>query len=137
MSAIRERVTAGEAVMDDRDPGWWRDDIDQAINLDTLDLNTTDCCVLGQRCPLDALAEAVGAGSPDMLTGADYDEAYGVNAVLTRGGLPSDTWGPIDSWAASHGFTGSSSEMDALTAEWKRIIIARREAAAATGEQAK
>lgn len=136
MTAIRERVTAGEAVMDERDPGWWREDIDRAINLDILDLNTTDCCVLGQRCPLDALAEAIGLESPEMLTGADYDEAYGVNLALMSG-RTATTWVPsLDAWAREHGFTGSNDdELDALTAEWKKDIIARRETAAAAGTE--
>jgi hypothetical protein len=130
MTTITEQVAAGAALMDDRDPGWWCADVERAIDLWTLDLATTDNCVLGQRCPLDALAEAVGAENPDMLRDCDRDEAYGVNATLLRDGVPG-TWVPsLDGWARAHGFTGGDRELDALTAEWHRVILERRETAA-------
>lgn len=134
MSTITERVALGEALMDERDPGWWREDAEPPIDLRVLDLGSTDLCVLGQRCPLDALADAVGAESPEMLTYADRDEAYAVNAVLLRGGTGG--WRPsLDVWALAHGFTGGGDEMDALTAEWKRVIEGRRGAATTAGEE--
>lgn len=43
MSGIAERVAAGAALLDERQPGWW-----QRINLDSLDLGSCVGCILGQ-----------------------------------------------------------------------------------------
>ncbi len=132
MSAVTERVTRkGVPFMDEHDPGWWRADIDRPVNLDLLDIAATDRCVLGQRCPLVALAAAVGAGSPDRLTAGDWDEAYAVNAARLRG-IPAP-FTSLDVWAFEHGFTGSSEEMGELTGQWRQVIAGRREAEARHG----
>jgi hypothetical protein len=127
MSAIAERVAAGAAFLDVNDPGWWRADVERAIDLDTLNLLEVDSCVLGQRCPLKAPAvsryEAYGA----RLAGRD-----------TRG------IADLDSWAIPLGFQAVTGVIDddgdpllnkasladyrALTAEWKRVIAERRQA---------
>jgi hypothetical protein len=122
------RVAAGEAFMDTADPGWWREDIDRAINLDDFDISRPDACVLAQRCPLDALAARVGALSAASLLDDDMDEAYFVNAARLGTGAVRDGQ-TLTEWATAHGFAGNSDEMPALTAEWKRVITRRRKAA--------
>jgi hypothetical protein len=43
MTTIKERVKAGAALLDREEPGW-----EQRINLETLNLEESCCCVLGQ-----------------------------------------------------------------------------------------
>ena len=128
----RARVAAGAATLSENDdPRWWAADAGRAVDLATLDLSTTDCCVLAQRCPLDALADATGLESPDMLAGYHYDQAYAVNAVRLAG---ESSWVPgVEAWARAHGFTGYPGELGALTAEWRRVITGLREAVASRG----
>jgi hypothetical protein len=121
------RVAAGEAFMDAADPGWWREDIERAINLGDFDISRPDACVLAQRCPLEVLAERVGALNAESLLDCDMDEAYLVNAARLSSGAGRDDE-TLTEWAAAHGFTGNGDEMPALTAEWKRIITGRRKA---------
>jgi hypothetical protein len=128
MATIPERVALGEAFMDEHDPGWWREDADQAINLAELDLESPESCVLGQRCP--ASAKPSGYRWPTTRFDA---------MAATLGSFTSRT--QVNKWAAPLGFQASviydgDDELDggeyaALTAEWKRVIGARREAAAA------
>ena len=81
LSTITERVAAGAAFLDQHDPEWWRADVEQAIDLDMLDLASTSHCVLGQRCPLD-LRNAPYAPSPydamaNSLSGLGEDDEPG------------------------------------------------------------
>ena len=122
-----KRVAAGEAFMDTADPGWWREDIERAIDLADFDISRPDACVLAQRCPLDVLAQHVGALNAESLLDSDMDEAYFANAVRLGNGAVRDGE-TLTEWAAAHGFTGNSDEMPALSAEWKRIVIERRAA---------
>lgn len=112
--------------MDAVDPGWWREDIERAIDLGDFDLSRPDACVLAQRCPLEALAGHVGALDAESLLEGDMDDAYFVNAVRLGNGAVRDDQ-TLTEWATAHGFTGNSDEMPALTAEWKRVITGRRE----------
>lgn len=123
MNSITERVAAGAAFLDNHDPGWWAADADRPIDLDTLDLEKTDRCILGQRCPLETLAEYVGADSPDDLGYIDMGEAYYVNAVHL--GSPAGRFAMAE-WAISYGFNATHEEFAPLTAEWKRVITERR-----------
>ena len=110
---IAERVANGAAFLDEHDPGWWRPDVDRAINLETLNLGDSDLCVLGQRCPLARLASHSGY------------RAYAAHLM----GAKAANLDPIWAWAKPRGFaTANYSEYPALTAEWKRVITARREA---------
>lgn len=59
---IPAAVSAGEAVMDAADPGWWRED---ALSLEALDMEHGDTCVLGQRCPDTVLAAWLGRAPGD------------------------------------------------------------------------
>lgn len=43
MSGVAERVAAGAAYLDDREPGWW-----ERIDMDRLDMSAECLCVLGQ-----------------------------------------------------------------------------------------
>lgn len=122
------RTAAGVAFMDTADPGWWREDAERAIDLGDFDVGRPDACVLAQRCPLEVLAEYVGALGPESLLDSDLDEAYFANAARLKARDAAGD-GTLTAWATAHGFTGDSDEMPALTAEWKRVITERREAA--------
>jgi hypothetical protein len=85
--------TGGE-LLDRRDPGWWHPDGARAIDLGTLDINSTSLCVLGQRygdygrgmltlgleC-VDEISEPYGFSPPH---GGSHDEDQANSARLTR-----------------------------------------------------
>jgi len=96
---IAARVARGAALLDERMPGW-----DQRINLDRLDLHSPCRCILGQIFP---------ASSRD---GGYWD---GIKEL----GLAS--WGPDPGGAEAYGFT-TARNFQMLTAEWRRVIGARR-----------
>jgi hypothetical protein len=105
---IAERVARGAALLDSEIPGWW-----QLIDVDSLDINDCYACVIGQLFADEAMhwnPFEVGAA---WLIGRD---AYGC-----------DTHAPA---LIDHGFSVSRSddetEVNALTAEWKRLISERR-----------
>ena len=106
--AVRDRVEAGVAWLDQHDPGWWK--VDQPghgpnggpIDLDVLDIQSPCRCVLGQR------------------WGNYYSSSIGITMdEATDFGF--DT--------AGHG----RAEFEALGEEWTRVITERREAAALEG----
>lgn len=128
VKTIPERVTAGEALMDGQDPGWWRADAERAIDLDLLDLADAGMCVLGQRCPADVLIAWRGGGDGTRPSGGGYF-AYGYRLAGIPGG-PGDSGDlPLFAWATAHGFAGEPGEYRELTAVWARVIRARRGAA--------
>jgi len=101
------RVAAGVAWLDDHLSGWWRAN---RFNLDRFQIHDGCNCVIGQLAP----------------EGYDY---YGAIE---------DEWLDLtDITAQEFGFDvcGASAadskraEYDALEAEWRRVIVARREAA--------
>jgi hypothetical protein len=110
---VAERVAAGAAYLDEHDPEWWREGVRNAISLSRLDLGDGNSCVLGQRCPAERMMRS-HLNSP-----FDVQLRY-----ITRGrGL----WAELQPWAAQHGFaTDRGCGYWRLTAEWKRIIKARR-----------
>lgn len=117
---IAERVAVGATFLDQNDPGWWRADVERAIDLDRLNLRRGVDCVLGQRCPV-----------PDPKPCGFV--AYA--AILT--GLPAKTGSDLDAlweWGTSLGFTAPlwtpdmNMTHDGLTIEWKRVITERRQA---------
>jgi len=127
MSTIAERVAAGAAFLDEHDPGWWRPDVERAIDLDELDLSRTDECVLGQRCPVEVLAEYISGmawkkepGLPDRVLAY---HAYTRHLSRLHGSGRTR-------WACDLGFSAMPEENSwfALTAEWKRVITERRSA---------
>jgi hypothetical protein len=101
-TAIAERVAAGAAWLDEHRPGW----VDR-INLDTLDLSDTCKCVLGQEYGRFVLGDdlILDEGSESHLLGFDVDE-------LRQDGQ----------------YAGK--QYAALTAAWRELVLARREAAA-------
>jgi hypothetical protein len=114
MSAtVAERVAAGVAYLDEHDPKWWQERGPNSISLSQLDLGNASKCVLGQRCPVDRWLRS---GS----TRFDAQLRY-----ITRG---HGVWSELSEWAASHGFMASPQKPGyyQLTAEWKRVIRARR-----------
>ena len=104
MSGIfTERVAKGAALLDEKRPGW----VDR-IDLDTLDIDNCEDCVLGQ---------AFEAEVHD-------DENCGYTDGLEALGIPSGR--PEEDF----GFDAHRADQASLTAEWKRVITARREASA-------
>jgi hypothetical protein len=126
-TAVADQVAEGAVFMDEHDPGWWREDVPRAINLETLALDQTDRCVLGQRCPLTVLASRVGREVAE-LEYIDFGEAYYAFACHLSG-----LSGPaFHEWAVAHGFItadGDAENWAGLTDEWKRAIGDRRAAA--------
>ena len=104
MTTIAERVARGAAFLDEREPGW-----DARIDLDTLSLDSPCCCVLGQ------LHGGYGAGL--RATGLGDDDGRDIELGFF--------------WTDEHlvGFSLDDEPGD-LTAEWKRVITARRESGA-------
>jgi hypothetical protein len=113
MTTVAERVSAGVSYLDAHDPEWWRPSVKNAISLKSLDLGSGNSCILGQRCPAERLLRS-RSDSP-----FEAQLHY-----ITRGrGL----WAALAPWAAQHGFTtGRGCGYHQLTAEWKRVIRARR-----------
>lgn len=128
MTSVTDRVAAGAAYLDEHDPGWWRADVERAIDLDTLDLFHGDRCILGQRCPVSVLAARVGVtvadeSEPDELTGAAWRLAFD---AYSRTLTPGMDYGQFMEWACEYAFIAEDTEWDDLTAEWRRVIEARR-----------
>jgi hypothetical protein len=100
--SIAERVAKGAALLDKKNPGWWKPDAAPiAIDLDDLELSSDCNCVLGQ------------------LAGNYAEGVSGLGIHLLR-------------QEVTHGFlldlNGEGDDLDwpPLTAEWKRVITARR-----------
>jgi len=95
------RVARGAALLDEKLPGW-----DRRIDLDNLHLGSKCDCVLGQEFANDALGPlrfGYDVGLVELFNG---DEAE-----ATRCGFLAER---------------SDDGVELLTAEWKRLILARR-----------
>jgi hypothetical protein len=131
MSGIPERVALGAAFLDEHDHPWWREDVENAIDLDRLDMECGDVCVLGQRCPFGTLTAYLGyTPDPDDPDEADDLEfRYHSYALRLSGISPRES---MEDWAVAHGFNrpfgGGGAEYRELTAEWARVIRERRAA---------
>jgi hypothetical protein len=105
VSTVADRVAAGFALYEERDPGWWREDAKPPVALSILSMGDCCRCVLGQR-----------AGGADCY----FDQCsrlFGWDEGDAAGGGP----------AIAHGFNGlDEDDDDALTAEWGRVISERR-----------
>lgn len=132
MSTIAERVALGAKFLDEHDPEWWRPDVEQAIDLATLNLASGSMCVLGQRCPRETLASFLGDKMP-LYSNPEYYR-YSAYASRLRLLYGADTFG----WGHDLGFDDDIAADDpdddgsrhgGLTAEWKRVITGRREVA--------
>jgi hypothetical protein len=108
VSTITERVAAGAALLDERDPGWWREGITHAIDLDRLDMKRGSCCVLGQR---------EGTGSPLAFLARKRKLRLSTSQAEENGFL-----------SGSAVVEDEATEYATLTAEWARAIEARRTA---------
>ena len=105
MSTIAERVAAGEAFLDEYDPSWWRADVGRAIDPGVLDVASGCWCPLGQR----------------------YGSfATGLHATGLAGLADCARFGFL--WEASSSREVIDAEIDALNAQWRHVITARREA---------
>jgi hypothetical protein len=102
-AAIAERVAAGAALLDEKRPGWWRQ-----VDLAVLDLEDCRLCVIGQ------------------LFGPEWEYSRGsYGAGLAALGLDA---GRYEEFA--YGFDIENfREFADLTAEWRRLVAARRLAA--------
>lgn len=107
----RARAVRGADLLHLKLPGWWREDFPRPINLDTLDLGSDCGCILGQTWDVPGDGDDAFCLHADKILGFDHDLAdevyYGFNL-----------------------YDGSRAGFDALTAEWKRIIISLRAEAA-------
>jgi len=119
VTAIAERVAAGAAFLDEHDPPWWRADVERAIDLGMLELADPAACILGQRCPLEVLRSYANGRR------LHQDDRYWAYAEKLK---PEDGEDLL-TWASGRGFSDRLlRNFPALTAEWKRLIEARRSA---------
>jgi hypothetical protein len=111
-----EYQRAGAAVLDEKDPGWWRADIENAIDLGELVMHDPRACVLGQRCPGERWPSIAGRLSGFGWLRDDHDD-------------PRDE---RDAWTRAHGFEiAHGADYAELGDAWTADIEARRAAAAA------
>ncbi|GAA4626729.1 hypothetical protein GCM10023196_036150 [Actinoallomurus vinaceus] len=106
MPSIPERVAKGAALLDEKLPGWH-----DRIDLDQLRLSSPCNCILGQTWD----GEVEHGDDPFFLhanrlfgreSGVHVEAAHGFNSV--------------------HSGRAAREEFGELTAEWRRIILARR-----------
>lgn len=110
---VETRVARGVALLDEKRPGWWAEDCPRPIDLDRLSIVDCKNCICGQLSDDDPTTESSGFTiSARELFGDAYDFTPWAKPLLT------------------HGFSGTpdvgGDEFDALTAEWRRVILARR-----------
>lgn len=115
-SALEERfgryVDNGIAYFDKHFPLWWRDDVPNAVNLDTLDMSSASRCVL---------AQCTGDFYHDAKVRQDFSADRAVTCGLC---IPADL-SFVDQWVA----------WGILTDRWRSVIIKRREALAQAAKQ--
>lgn len=99
-----ERITAGGALLDVLDPGWWHADAVPSVDLDALNMADWDMCLLAQRFAPARWARQRVAASPYQI---------GLLAL----GVPFNA-------APDYGFAGV--DVDVLTPGWRQYIAARR-----------
>lgn len=105
---IAERVARGAALLDEKLPGW-----DKDINLDRLDLSSSCRCVVGQLFVSNRLARVA--------------RLLGETLTPYAGGLITLGLG-LDGEDYDYGFdkADEAGNYELLTAEWERLILARR-----------
>lgn len=111
---ITERVAQGAALLDEKLPGWH-----ERIDVGRLDLGDTCDCILGQEF----------ASHPDVDVDNDWSGTSPFDIGVRE--LFAAPWYASAGQAEAHGFDaigklGRMAEVDALTAEWRRVILARR-----------
>lgn len=115
MSTVAERVAAGAAFLDGREPGWW-----ERIDLGSLDM-TADCgCVLGQL--------NTDLGNPGW---GEIARRFGVrraSSTFADDARPCD-WELGFNASMARGRDAQDREFGELEAEWKRVITERRDGA--------
>ncbi len=102
------RITAGAALLDALDPGWWREGATPSVDLAALNMADTRPCLLGQR-----FTHPAPAADRPRLGLQPYE-----TGLLILGVLPGN--------AAPCGFTGADAGL--LTAGWRHLVISRRAA---------
>lgn len=101
MPEIAERVAAGAAFLDEHDPGW-----DQRINVAALDISSCEKCVFGQ------LRDNYWRGLQWLHRVDPGAEQIDLGFMFKSSDEPED----------------EDADIAGLTAEWKRVIGARRAA---------
>jgi len=107
MTDLNTRIERGAAFLDGREPGWW-----QRIDLETLDLDESCRCVLGQL--------ATDLGDPERGVWPRVCDQFGVRAT---------GWDNDDNGRARDidlGFITDGEYVEELTAAWRALIEARR-----------
>jgi hypothetical protein len=116
---IETRVAQGVALLDEKLPGW-----DERIDLDNLELDNTCNCILGQEFCHHPDVDMEDDGNDEGWPAASPFD-IGVRELFDAVRFTNP-----EHAARSHGFDASSpsmpGEFDTLTAEWKRVILARR-----------
>lgn len=134
MTSITERVAAGAAFLDEHDPEWWRADVERAIDLDSLRLSHPASCILGQRCPAEAVEQFVRQRFGWRIDDVEDPEDFNFWAFAhALSGIPfgreGDPNGPVVTWSSALGLNSATADADEygeLTTEWTRIITERR-----------
>lgn len=110
-AAVAGRVAAGMELMDKLDPGWWRPDVGNAVDLGRLTIRRSRDCVLGQR-----HGDYVkGLKALKLWTATDE---HGINRAAEARGFQ----------LAMAGTAGAHDELAARGGEWVRVIRERRSA---------
>lgn len=102
---VTAHVQAGVAFLDRVRPGW-----DEHINLGLLNVASSDCCIIGQ------------VTNRELVITQDSDKAF-------------ELWARLIQFGRTRGFQATTllpslHEYAMLTAEWRRVITLRRQAAA-------
>lgn len=117
-ATVAERVAAGAAFLDEREPGWW-----QKVDLERISMDSACNCVLGQL-STDRLSRPEQFGDWGQICSAfGLTEGY----LGQSSGRLSDTELGFNA-SSKPGSEDQLSEYVALGAEWTRVILARREA---------
>jgi hypothetical protein len=109
---VTERVAKGAALLDEKLPDWW-------IRIDLADLSLRSSC----RCILGQLYSGRDTGNPF----AEAARGLGVYDDAHAYGFDTSAYEEDDDWACDE-----DDDFLALTAEWKRAVIARRQAVLAS-----
>jgi hypothetical protein len=134
VATVSDRVAAGAAFLDEHDPEWWRAGGRRSIDLEAIDLESPHLCVLGQWCPVEWIADSGFT--------TRYDAAAERLSGLSGMDEIDQDVHQVDRWAMPLGFQAEADDDDfdaadiefkELTAEWRRVIEARRAEAAGTG----
>jgi hypothetical protein len=111
MTAIAERVAAGAAFLDEREPGWWSLDRESPLHTSQLYVGSSCDCVLGQLFGSYLRGiRTLGLREPGV-----NREALGFMFISADSDAERDR-------------AAEDADIEALTREWERVITGRRAA---------